>query len=818
MTGETHNLPNAFRFLRGRVMLGQLAVLNGFITPPQLDTCLDEQRVSAEPRPLAQILIARGFLKAEQLAELLRQQKQADAEPVEGDGRTLGRYVLADKLGEGGAGVVWRAWDAQLERWVAIKEPRLGDAHARERFMREARAAAKVRHPHLVEVHEVGEEHGRPFLIMNFVEGRPLDEAKPEPAAAAILMADVCDAVHATHAAGIVHRDIKPQNILVDGSGRGFLGDFGLARDVASRPLTVEGRLVGTPVYMAPEQVQGKQEAVGPQTDVYGLGATLYHAITGRAPFAGVEDYATLFHHILNLRPAAPRTIDPALAADLEAVILHAMEKRPEDRYANAAEMAEDLRRFARREPVVARPPGVVRRSVSWVDRNFRFAAALFVAAVAVGVVASVLLWELGTEGRDRQFDLLCHEGRELLDRGRPADALVKLEAAERLQPSRPLPWLIQGRCRLLMGDGDEAERCWQRALTIDPAFRSAVVDLGKYYVSVYVQRRLPPPARVSAGRVTFARLPEETEADRAWRERGERRLEEARAMKGVDSLELAYVQGALAFGRREHATAARLVNDYVRANPVDIPALTLLAAARYLAGDFAEAEEALSRAIALEPRPGRHRARGDVRFCLRRFAEAADDYGRAGDDADAVCNRGLALQAIDRRVEAIDAFDRAIAMRPRFARAHNCRGIARFEGGDSDGALADFETAGDFEPHSAEAHHNRGNVWMARKEYREAMYAYDEAIASEPGFADAHVDRAVALLRLGNAAGAVAGLEEALRRRPDYERALVELALALRGSDDARALTLVKRALEVAPADWAQRSFAEQLAREWSR
>jgi tRNA A-37 threonylcarbamoyl transferase component Bud32 len=306
----------------------------------------------------------------------------------------FGGYELLEELGRGGMGVVYKARQKSLGRVVALKmilPTQLPTEQAVLRFQAEARAAARLRHPNVVAVHEVGELHGQPYFTMDYVEGRELGAVAAgqpmEPRAAARLMAQVAGAVEHLHQHGIVHRDLKPSNILVDQEGHPYVTDFGLALACGGdSQLTQSGMIVGTPSYMAPEQAAGRRQAVGPGADVYSLGAILYELATGRPPFDEPTPLETLVQ-VLEGEPPAPRTLNRHLPRDLELVILRCLEKRPEARYPSAGALAADLERFLREEPVEARPRGPQHRLVRWCRRRpalaIRLAAVLIFALVA---------------------------------------------------------------------------------------------------------------------------------------------------------------------------------------------------------------------------------------------------------------------------------------------------------------------------------------------------------------------------------------------------------------------------------------------------
>lgn len=316
----------------------------------------------------------------------------------------LGDFRLLRALGEGSMGVVWLAEQESLKRLVALKTiraERIGSREAESRFEREALALARLAHPNVVPIHAVGEEHGVRYLAMELVAGESLHErlaraareGTPLDVPAALRCAlDVARALEAAHAAGIIHRDVKPSNILVGTDGRSRLTDFGLALDRLAPDLTRSRGFLGTPFYAAPEQVTGKREAIGPRTDVYSLGATLYESTTGVVPFpADSVEEALLAITRAPLVP--PRRRNPALSRDLETVIEKAMERDPARRYASAAEFASDLEALLALRPVAARPPSSLRRAARALRARPILAAALVaVALVALAVPAGVAL------------------------------------------------------------------------------------------------------------------------------------------------------------------------------------------------------------------------------------------------------------------------------------------------------------------------------------------------------------------------------------------------------------------------------------------
>jgi serine/threonine-protein kinase len=300
-------------------------------------------------------------------------------------------YEVLGELGRGGMGVVYRARQTRLNRLVALKMI-LAGSHAgeqdRRRFLREAEAVARLQHPNIVQIHEVGEADGHPFFSLELCPGGNLAgklQGKPLPAReAARLVETLAWAVQAAHEAGLVHRDLKPANVLLAADGTPKITDFGLAKKLdGGAGLTASGAILGTPSYMAPEQAGNRTKAVGPAADVYALGAILYECLTGRPPFQAADALDTVLR-VVSEEPAPPRRLNPACPRDLETVCLKCLRKEPAQRYASARALAEDLQRFGRGEPVAAHPP-----SLLYVSRSFirRHRVAALVAAALLGVL-----------------------------------------------------------------------------------------------------------------------------------------------------------------------------------------------------------------------------------------------------------------------------------------------------------------------------------------------------------------------------------------------------------------------------------------------
>ncbi|MGO8702164.1 MAG: serine/threonine-protein kinase [Limisphaerales bacterium] len=314
--------------------------------------------------------------------------------------RYFGDYELQEEIARGGMGVVWKSRQVSLNRTVAVKMILAGKLAGEDevlRFRREAEAAANLQHPNIVAIHEVGEQDGQHYYSMDYIEGRDLGTLVREsgllpPARAAECLQTIAEAVHFAHQRGTLHRDLKPQNILVDAAGVPRITDFGLAKFVErDESLTQSGATMGSPSYMPPEQAAGHLDQVGPHSDVYSLGAILYELLTSRPPFRAETAVATM-RLVMESDPVPPRKLNPDVPPDLETICAKCLEKNPAHRYPSARALAEELGRFLKHEPIQAVPVSAIRKTESWLRRHPWTLVA--VASLVILVLAGLLDWQ----------------------------------------------------------------------------------------------------------------------------------------------------------------------------------------------------------------------------------------------------------------------------------------------------------------------------------------------------------------------------------------------------------------------------------------
>ncbi|MBI2923822.1 MAG: protein kinase [Planctomycetes bacterium] len=438
--------------------LARIAVDEGLLSAFELDRIRKQSVTSGEPLVVA--LLQAGLLRNSDI-DRIRRDRMNSTTRIPGELVTtthtrivpdevraaaldpkaaFGRYTLIEKIGSGGMGSIWKAWDNTLGRWCALKL--LHEEHAkhddhRERFLREARAAARLAHPNIVQVYEVGVENDSVFIALEYVPGETLRQriahraTGPEMRRRIELVRQAAEGLGAAHQAGITHRDMKPENVLVlptPKGGQSKVVDFGLAVDktVVTR-LTVAGDVFGTPAYMSPEQALGLQEILGPSTDVFATGCILYEIVTGKLPFDGDAAAASVYATI-HTDPVPVRTHAPKVHRDLETIIMHCLEKDPGKRYPDAKELAEDLGRFMAGEPIVARPVGrlgILKRRAS---RNPALTAALCAAVLFGASLLGILWYERVATAENVLKDL--DEGASLEEQAARIPGLLNIAAA----------------------------------------------------------------------------------------------------------------------------------------------------------------------------------------------------------------------------------------------------------------------------------------------------------------------------------------------------------------------------------------------------
>jgi serine/threonine-protein kinase len=718
------------------------------------------------------------------------QVKGADAQvsaprPVRGGPPIIRGYEVQVVLGHGGVGVVYRARHLRLNRVVALKMLLVGP-YARptelERFLREAEAVAGLRHPNIVQVYDVGDADGRPYFTMELVEGGSLAEkvaGAPQPAAwAASLLATLAGAVHFAHQGGIVHRDLKPGNVLLTADGVPKVTDFGLARRLQdSDGLTLSGALIGTPSYMAPEQARGDKGAVGPATDVYGLGAILYELLTGRPPFRAETATATL-QQVQADEPVPPARLNRQVPRDLETICLKCLRKGPAQRYASAAALAGDLGRFQRGEPIAARPAGLPERTAKWVRRNPTLSAVL---VAGLGLVVMLVSWGLSFgRQRARQRDAVAMDLGEL----------TGLQANARWTEARAV--LERAEARLEGGGPDDLRRRLDRA--------RHDLDLATHLDDIRLRR-------ATRGELDYYRAQADREYAATFQQAGLGSRDDAPADVAA-RIAGSPVSGALVAALYDWSVCAAdrawrgwLLQVARQADSVpgdwhervldpavweDRPALVELTETAPVAS------EPVSLLLALGQRL-RMAGGNPVPFLRRVQQEYPADFW-------ANLAMGNALLP-DAPRQAVGALRAALASRPGAAVGYCAVGECFRLQHELEAATGYFEKALRLDPTYARTYNNLGLVLQARGRMDEAIDLHQKAVRLDPDYVWAHHDLGNALRAIGRLDEAHVHFQEALQRDPQNPVVLNSLrSLLMRQGRGQEVQTEWRAALEANP------------------
>jgi tetratricopeptide (TPR) repeat protein/predicted Ser/Thr protein kinase len=661
----------------------------------------------------------------------------------------VGKYEIVREVGRGGMSVVYEARDPGLGRRVAVKVLKDPDP---ERLRREAAAAARLRHPGIVAVHEVGDG----YLAMDFLEGVPLDAAWKglELRGRVALLEQVARAVGHAHREGVVHRDLKASNVVVDRDGRAVITDFGLARLADGADLTRSGAVIGTPASMAPEQVRGEVRAMGPATDVWALGVLLHEAVSGRKPFEGGSPHE-IYDRVVRSEPAA-------LPGPLGAVAAKALRKPPGERYADGAAVADELRRWLEGAPVEARPAGPLERAVRGLKRN-----PLPWAVLAAGLLIAAALgaWRAEKSAamqavRDKA-KLSLDAALDLRRAGRNEEArkyLRSLEEAARQAPESAEVDVLLGRLyRVLLEDAKAEERI-DRAIDEAPGYLPAWHE--RMLLLARRQAREPSPATADEIRRIAERFPADGVA-RGLRAFHEGRFEDARRVLEAEvardpSLEEAWE--TLARARRAEVVAS--LDE--RREAEEVYARAIAADRGYLPHYFGRAElrhdrGSMKKDHGLDPLPDYALAEADLTEALRLAPGSAEAHARRGMVR---TQRGVHRKQVGQNArpdfDAAEAdLTRAIELDRGRPYAWTWRGNARHHRGDFDVAEKDFDEALRLAPGASDVYMRRGRNRAARKAYDAAEADFAESVRLAPANPWAWQWRGDARMAAGDSSGA---------------------------------------------------------------
>jgi tetratricopeptide (TPR) repeat protein len=739
----------------------------------------------------------------------------------------IGDYEVRQEIGSGGQATVYRGRapdgsEVAIKLVVAISDRQL------KRFEREAEALARLRHPHLVAVRDVGTHRGTPYLVLDYVRGESLEDRLTRrgplpPRRAAALTRDLADALNHAHSESLLHRDVKPDNVLLDASEAAYLTDFGLVKDLdpdgSKSRLSRTGTFLGTPGYAAPEQAGGAASSLGPATDVYGLGATLYAMLTGRPPHEG-ESLLEVAHKTLEEPPVPPSRLSAGIDPELERICLRCLAKAPSERFPSAGALVHALEVFLAREP--AAPRRASRATILATTALIGGGSALAAWVLTTSVVAPaatarvepepppptspasppsprVVTTDAPPPAPDPQATLhayarLCEDAQGylragdhaaaearageaialetgLLDahrvrasarfmQGDTAGAFADLEAARRADPNDPLTWNALATVHELTGSRSEALAALDRTLELDPDLPEALELRGRLRVAeLRFRDALPDLSRALELR------PGHLEARAARAEARFQLDDEEGAIEDAD-LVLQTDPG--------HAYAARTRGlAYLSLGQAELAVADLTLA---IEGGRASASTYGNRASARS-------LLGDKRGAL-------EDYERAleletGDNPNLVYNHALALQHLERHAEAIEAFSQAIELDPDLPMPWFGRGASRSRSGDTDGALEDYDQAVRVDPACAKAYLNRGAIKSDRGDREGALADYTAALEAKPDFKEAWFNRGILRNHMLDHRGAIEDHSQVIAIDPSYARAWVSRGVAKHRAGD---------------------------------
>ncbi len=719
------------------------------------------------------------FLNSLGAHEASRAKSRVDGVPA------IPRYEIRERVGEGATAVVFRAWDLELKRTVALKVLR-GRAKMnpvmRERFQREAQATAGLDHPNVVRVHDAGEHAGDLYLVLEFVPGGALRSPTAERDAAVVLE-KVARGVAAAHANGIVHRDLKPGNILMTEAGEPKVGDFGLAHLMDStNPLTQTGSSLGTPMYMSPEQVEGRTHDITPRTDVYALGAVLYELLTGRAPHLG-ETAAEIYRKILQDEVEPPRA-----AQDLVTITLKSLSKDPARRYSSAAELADDLARFLRSEPIQGRRESPWTRFGRRVGRHKSLWIPIVAAAAIIAGGAALMgrsekqskrvqsLLEAARPGLDRATSALYSPDvtyQAMVDDVRSTQSLI--DEAVRLGGDHALAHHRQGELWEILGYYDRAEASWRKAQQVDATFSPSHFRLGRVLVWRAYQANLSY-----------------TGDDVEDREAEARRLAE----EATREIEAARTQSS-GFDSQIQADIAAAMNVYLLKQNEKVAEMCAESTRRHAGRRGVEEFSWLLGLVG--------KTRKEKQSALDQAIQLRSKFPLA------LFSRAILLSQHGAEKEALLDYDRVIELCPTFAEAYVNRGSLRFRLKDARGALEDFETLLRMGLRVQSAYVGRGRTKLELMGDADgALSDLTEAIRLNPNHYLPLQARAKLYLAKGNVDGAIADSTRSIELRADVVSLGTRLQARKLKGDLAGALEDGRQLLKTAPTPEIQREVED--------
>ncbi|MFH1227324.1 MAG: tetratricopeptide repeat protein [Planctomycetota bacterium] len=673
----------------------------------------------------------------------------------------FGKYTVEKKLGQGGMGAVYLALDPDLNRRVALKVITSTDPELIERFQREASAVAKLKHPNIVQVYEAGVINKQHYFTMDYIEGVSLEKLissskRPNMKNMVVIIRQMASALDYAHSRKVVHRDIKPANIMIDKSGRAYLTDFGLAKQLTGldRSLTMTGTAVGTPNYMSPEQAMGRKDEIDPRSDIFSLGATLYHCLTGRLAFSGNEIYEVL-NNVINNEPPSPSSVIKIIPKDLETICLKCLEKEKTKRYQSAAEIERDIKRYLEGGAITAKRTSRVTKL--WIKAAKNKVASLAIAG-AIVVLAVVVISLLVSSSNKRQLIARYRqEAQQVFDKDQFDQARAICNKLLVLSPGDEAIKGILKKCDKII-KAQEAKKQQEETQA------KAVADKAQRALDLRVE------AKAILDRANGAPTPDQ-------------KIQFAQDALKIDSTygDAYQVIGYAYMDKRDSDKAYEYFTKAIKTTPT--LAYSYYERAVITAFIRDKLEEAIPDfEMVLKYDPGSHIgyfAKGQLEYYQKRYDDALVSFNKAielyADYAEAYNNRATTYFIKGQLDNAIADYSEAIRINQNYATSYNNRAIAYNDKGEFDRAIADCDKALSLNPQFASAYHTRGNSYNGKNDSDKAIADYSQAIKLSPEESRPYFNRGNTYHSQGELDKAIADFSQAVRLDPRYMKAYYE-------------------------------------------
>lgn len=731
------------------------------------------------------------------------------------DDHIYGKFILLEELGRGGMGSVHKAWQKDLKRHVALKFiiHDKGEDEIR-RFEREATMAAALSHPNIVQIYETGEERGRHYIAMQYIDGIPLDKTKLSLNEKLEKTRDVARALDYAHEKGIIHRDIKPANILIEReTGKPYVMDFGLARTIEwGATITASGAVMGTPAYMSPEQATGERLTAG--TDIYSLGVVMYELLTGKPPFSG-RTSAEILYKTVNNDPISAKTVNNELSRDIDSVCMKAMEKEPDRRYQTAGDFADDIERCLKGEPVKAAPCTIFTRIRKTLQRH-RLAAALSAAAAIVIAVAGIVTLTQMESRKKIESESLEKKNRREAAQPYYSNGLQMLDKAEKLF------YLPDADLAGVKKMGMDGVKEFERAIEEDPDFAEAhervgyifhvivgdqqkavenlsrAIALAPKFSRAYYYRALSAFAQYHTvvGKPAFTLVEGMPVFDEAREENREMTDMKKKAMNDLAIVielnargeDILFAQALLFFRTNEYRKAIEKFTELIAIEPTNADAHFYRGESFLMEGDIKKAREDYDLAVKYCPNDVMpHYSRALVDFCLNDYNGCIDETTKALKlDPDRYRVYTLRAKARYWRNEndlSRKDIERSLKLNPSDATAINLRGLLLVEAKKYDDAIGDFNRAIELDSKPAVFYANRASAYLEKNEIELATKDCNRAIDLNGRLPDGFLIRARIFVKQNKFHEALHDLDIVLRLSPSHriarnDRAFVNIAL----------------------------------------